>query len=148
MLFTSLTSFAQTAEETQVKNIVIEFFEAFHQQDTLALRELAHATVTMQSLAENSGGRNTLSTNTYAEFLQRIKSIPSTTKFEEKIHSFDVRVNGALANVITPFSFHVDGNLSHCGLNSFTMVKEADVWKIAHIIDTRRKEDCDKLLKL
>jgi predicted component of viral defense system (DUF524 family) len=78
----------------------------------------------MQSLAEGREGKNSLSSNTYAEFLQRIKSIPSTTKFEEKIHSFDVRINGALATVITPYSFHVNGNLSHCGVNSFTMVKE------------------------
>ncbi|HSI70046.1 MAG TPA: nuclear transport factor 2 family protein [Gillisia sp.] len=145
ILFSSLTSFAQTPEEAEVKNIVTEFFEAFHHQDTVALRELAHSTVTMQSLAVDPGNKNTLSTNTYAEFLQRIKSIPSTTKFEEKILSHDVRINGALATVIAPYTFHVNGNLSHCGVNSFTMVKEADEWKIVHIIDTRRKEGCNEV---
>lgn len=147
-LFSSFTSFAQTAEETEVKNMVTEFFEAFHKQDTLALRELAHSTVSMQSLAEGPEGKNSLSGNTYAQFLQRIHSIPSTTKFEEKIHSFEVSINGGLATVITPYSFLVNGDLSHCGVNSFTMVKEEEAWKIVHIIDTRRKEGCDKLEKI
>lgn len=144
VFISGITSYAQTPEdEAEAKKIVTQFFEAFHRQDTIALREMAHPNVKMQSLAENSGGNNILSTNTYAEFLQRIKSIPSTTKFEEELHSFDVRINGALATVITPYSFHLNENLSHCGVNSFTMVKEAEDWKIVHIIDTRSKTGCE-----
>lgn len=139
-----INSYAQSPkDETGAKQVVNQFFEAFHKQDTVALRELAHPSVNMQSLAENPGGNNKLSTNTYAEFLQRIKSIPSTTKFEEKLLSYDVRINGALATVITPYSFHLNGNLSHCGVNSFTMVKEAEEWKIVHIIDTRNRNGCE-----
>lgn len=140
-----ISTYAQSStDEAEAKEVVTNFFKAFHRQDTLALRELTHSSIKMQSLQENTGGKNKLSTNTYAAFLQRIKGIPSTTKFEEKIHSFDISVNGGLATVVTPYSFHLDGNLSHCGVNSFTMVKEAEEWKIVHIIDTRNKEGCGK----
>lgn len=138
------SSFAQSPQdEAEARQVVIDFFEAFHRQDTIVLRNLSHPSAVMQSLAENSGENNKLSTITYADFLQRIKSIPSTTKFEEKLHSYDVRVNGALATVITPYTFHLNGNISHCGVNSFTMVKEAEEWKITHIIDTRNKIGCE-----
>lgn len=149
LLFTaSLFSFAQEGqEEENARRVVVEFFEAFHRQDSVALRNLAHPTIKMQSIATNEQGAGNLSTNTYSEFLNRIVSIPSTTKFEEKLHSFEVQVNGPLATVITPYSFIVNGNLSHCGVNSFTMVKEAEEWKIVYIIDTRSKTGCDTLLK-
>lgn len=147
MLFLSFSSFAQDVQEEEVKEVVTTFFEAFHRQDSIALRNLAHPTIKMQSIATNGGGTSQLSTNTYGEFLRSIASIPPTTKFEEKLHSFDVQVNGPLANVTTPYSFLVNGNLSHCGVNSFTMVKEAEEWKIIYIIDTRKKQGCDSLLK-
>lgn len=138
-----MTSFAQTAEEAAVKDVVTGFFEAFHRQDSVALRSYAHPSINMQSIGNNSEGKLKLSSNTYGEFLKSIISIPATTKFEEKLHGFDVRVNGPLGTVITPYSFLVNGILSHCGVNSFTMVKEADDWKIVHIIDTRTREGCD-----
>ncbi|MCJ7759077.1 MAG: nuclear transport factor 2 family protein, partial [Gillisia sp.] len=59
------------------------------------------------------------------------------------LHSFDIRINGALANVITPYSFYVNGNLSHCGVNSFQLFKESGNWKIIYIVDTRIKEGCN-----
>ncbi len=39
-------------------------------------------------------------------------------------------------------SFYFQGKFSHCGVNSFQMVKENGEWKIQYIIDTRRKDNC------
>lgn len=144
LLAGSFCSFSQEIREKEdAKQVVIDFFEAFHRQDSSALRNLAHPTVKMQSIATNEEGASKLSTNTYGEFLKSIVSIPPTTKFEEKLHSFEVQVNGPLGIVTTPYSFLVNGNLSHCGVNSFTLVKEADEWKIVYLIDTRKKQGCD-----
>lgn len=146
ILFSGISGFAQNSqEELDVKQVVIEFFEAFHKQDSVALKKMAHSTITMQSIAEGNEGKTKLSTNQYSDFVKAITSIPADTKFDEKLHSFDVQVNGPLANVTTPYSFYRNGILSHCGVNSFTMVKEAEEWKIVHLIDTRRKENCDSL---
>lgn len=146
ILFSGLSGFAQDSQdEADAKQVVVDFFEAFHKQDSIALQELAHPTVTMQSIAEGKEGKKKLSSSEYSNFVKAITSIPADTKFEEKIHSYDVQVNGPLANVTTPYSFFLNGNLSHCGVNSFTMVKEAEEWKIVYLIDTRRKENCDSL---
>lgn len=145
LLLLVTSGFAQNhTEDDKVKKVVTEFFEAFHQQDSLALRNLAHPAVIMQSVSTNPSGETKVVTVDYGKFLKSIVSIPATTKFEEKLHSFNVTMNGSLATIVTPFSFYLNGNLSHCGVNSFTMVKIADDWKIAHIIDTRIKEGCEE----
>lgn len=145
MFFISVTAHSQTPTETEnAIQVVIDFFEAFHKQDSIALRKLAHPTVIMQSVSTSPTGETKVITEEYGKFLKSIVSIPATTKFEEKLHSFDVTINGSLATVITPFSFYFNGNLSHCGVNSFSLVKMPEGWKIAHIIDTRIKEGCSE----
>lgn len=138
-----LSSFAQdAAEEAEAKKVVTNFFQAFHKQDTLALKKLAHSSIKMQSVGANKEGVTEISTVSYEDFLLSIASIPATTKFEEQLHSFDITVNGLLAHVITPYSFLINDNLSHCGVNSFTLIKENTQWKIVYLIDTRKKEGC------
>ncbi len=146
ILFTGLSIFAQeSSEEAEAKKVITDFFEAFHKQDSVALKNLAHSSIKMQSVGANKEGKIEVSSLTYGNFLKSISSIPSTTKFEEKLHSFDITVNGPLAHVVTPYSFLVNDNLSHCGVNSFTLVKEESEWKIVYLIDTRKKEGCNSL---
>ncbi len=143
-IFTGLTGFAQnTTDEAETKKVVTDFFEAFHKQDSVALRNLAHPTIKMQSIGADAEGKVQVSTMPYGNFLKSIISIPATTKFEEKLHSYNVQVNGPLAQVITEYSFWVNDKLSHCGVNSFTLVKEDQEWRITYLIDTRKKEGCD-----
>ena len=143
-VFTGLTGSAQNStDEAEAKKVVTHFFEAFHKQDSLALRNLAHSTIKMQSIGENAEGKIQVSTMPFGNFLKSIISIPASTKFEEKLHSYNVQVNGPLAHVVTEYSFWVNEKISHCGVNSFTLVKEDQEWKIAYLIDTRKKEDCD-----
>lgn len=76
--------------------------------------------------------------------------IASVSKFakddlEEKIIIDAIHSDGRLASVFTPYSFYFKGKFSHCGANSFQLVKQQNDWKIQYIIDTRRKENCRDL---
>lgn len=142
LLFAGVSSFSQITPEEEAKKIIVEFFDAFHRQDSIALKNLAHPSVRMQSIGNNKEGETRLTGNAYADFVKSITTIPSTTQIEEIIHSYEVSVNGPLANIITPYTFLVNGKLSHCGVNAFTLVKEMEDWKIVHIIDTRSNENC------
>ena len=145
MFFISVTAHSQNSTESEnAEQVVRDFFDAFHKQDSIALRKLAHPAVIMQSVSTTSKGEIKVITEEYSKFLKSIVSIPATTRFEEKLHSFDVTINGSLATVITAFSFYLNGNLSHCGVNSFSLVKMPEGWRIAHIIDTRIKEGCSE----
>ncbi len=47
-----------------------------------------------------------------------------------------------MANAWTPYEFWYNGNFSHCGVNSFQLIKKDEKWKIIYLVDTRRKEGC------
>lgn len=121
------------------KQFVQEFFKAFHAQDTVALKNMAAEDLKLQSVSTNAVGKTILSTDNYSKFLKSIASIPSETKFEERLLDFKIQENVALATVSTPYEFYVNGNFSHCGVNNFTLVKLDENWMIVHLIDTRNK---------
>ncbi|MGH1518234.1 nuclear transport factor 2 family protein [Chryseobacterium sp. JK1] len=76
-----------------------------------------------------------------------IISVSQFTKgdLDERIVIEAIHTDGNLASVFTPYSFYLKGKLSHCGANSFQLVKQSNEWKIQYIIDTRRKEKCKEI---
>ncbi|WP_299207454.1 nuclear transport factor 2 family protein [uncultured Dokdonia sp.] len=133
-----------STEEIKVKQLVERFFEGFHKQDSTIIKSVVHEKILMQSIGKNQTGEIVLSKQDFSGFLASICSIPGDTKFEERIKSYKVQIddNGAMANVWTPYSFYVNGELSHCGTNSFQLFKRDGVWKIFYIVDTRDREGC------
>jgi hypothetical protein len=58
--------------------------------------------------------------------------------------SYDIKIDDNMAIAWTPYEFYITDKFSHCGVNVFTLIKTEQGWKIAGIIDTRRKEKCVK----
>jgi hypothetical protein len=74
--------------------------------------------------------------------VKSIARIPKDKKFEEKLLGFNIQVDGNMANAWTPYEFWYEGEFSHCGVNSFQLIKDDGEWKIIYLVDTRRKEGC------
>ena len=123
--------------------MVIAFFNAFHQQDTLAMKELVYDSIKMQSIGRSKSGSVKLSTSSFDSFLQSIAGIPDTVNFEERILDYKVRVDALMANVWTPYEFYINNEISHCGVNNFQMIWDDNTWKIFYIVDTRHQEGCN-----
>ena len=135
VLFFSANSQAQNQE---IQKVVDTFFEAFHAKDTLKLQALCEDTMILQSISENAKGTK-LSNEKPQVFFKSIASIPAELKFQEKILSYSIQVDGSMAHAWTPYEFYMNGKLSHKGVNAFTLFKKDNSWKIVHLIDTRRK---------
>jgi len=60
----------------------------------------------------------------------------------ERITFEIVKVDADLASVWTPYQFYYKDKFSHCGVNSFQLVRLQGIWKIQYLVDTRRKTDC------
>jgi hypothetical protein len=142
-LLISSSSFAQDSDEIDVKKTVIKFFDAFHKQDSIAIKELVSKDLKLQSIGKSKEGFTQLRNEEFSAFLKSIVSIPKDQKFEEKLLDFKIRVDGDMANAWTPYEFWFNGKFSHCGVNSFQLVKLEGVWKIIYLIDTRRREGCN-----
>lgn len=63
-------------------------------------------------------------------------------EWRERIWSPSVMVHGGLAQVWAPYDFHLDGKLSHCGIDSFSLVEEGGHWRIAGIAYDVQITDC------
>ncbi len=133
-----------SAQEKEIKQAISTFFEGLQTGDTLKIQSICHKEMKLQSIMEkNTVG--TLSFETNEKFYKSIASIPKDLKIEERILSYKIQIDGAMAQVWTPYEFYIDEKLSHIGTNSFTLLlennPEGSGWKIVHIIDTRRKKN-------
>ena len=142
VLLMSITIHAQNSDELEVKNTIVKFFDAFHKQDSVAIKTIVAEGTMLQSIGKNKEGVTQLSTQEFSNFLKSIVSIPKDQKFEEKLLDFKIRVDGDMANAWTPYEFWFNGKLSHCGVNSFQLIRLDGTWKIIYLIDTRRREGC------
>jgi hypothetical protein len=132
---------AQTAEDS-VKTTINMFFEGMKSADTSLIRATLTEGVIFQTIARKKEGGLTVRSENVDDF---IKFIATTTKgdADERITFDAIKIDGVLASVWTPYNFYMKGQFSHCGANSFQLVKLKGLWKIQYIIDTRRR-DCNQ----
>ena len=125
-----------TSETEAVKQTVLTFFDGMRRGDsTLVRRTLAPGAV-FHGLGSKPGLAPTLQTESISGFLKAVGT-PHPEVWDER-----VLIDANLASVWAPHEFYLGSKFSHCGYDSFQLVKLAEGWKIAHIIDTRRKDKC------
>ena len=61
---------------------------------------------------------------------------------EERLTGWQCLIDDGIASVWTPYEFYFEGKFSHCGANSFQLIRVQGEWKITMITDTRRKSKC------
>ena len=142
----SLPSFAQKAKpenpEKEIKNTINRFFEGMEKGDTTLLKSTCTATMVLQTYMTDKEGNMQVYTEDFADFVTMVAT-PNTDQYDERIKFEAIHAEKSLASVWTPYSFYINGKRSHCGTNSFQLVKTAAGWKIQYIIDTRRKQGCE-----
>jgi nitrate/TMAO reductase-like tetraheme cytochrome c subunit len=126
------------AQNQEIQKVIETFFEGFHAKDTVKMKSVCSDKIILQSIMENAKEAK-LSDESAKEFYNSIATIPSDFKFEEKILSYSIQVDGTMAHVWTPYEFYINDKFSHSGVNAFTLFKENGIWKIIYCIDTRRK---------
>jgi len=142
LLSLSTTAFAQqSATETEaVKKTVNAFFDGMRRGDSTLVRSTLAPGVVLHTIS-NRGGNTQLGVEKSNNFLKAVGT-PHAEVWDERITFERVLLDANLASVWTPYQFYLGSKFSHCGYNSFQLVKYVSGWKIAHIIDTRRKEKC------
>lgn len=132
----------QIDNEDEVRAVIESLFEGMKSKDETLVRNAFHSEATMQTVVTGEDG-TTLGSNSVGDFINRIATTPANTILDERIQSYDIRIDGDLASVWTPYKFYLNDGFSHCGVNSFQLIKTSEGWKITYIIDTRRKTGCD-----
>ncbi|EAR00361.1 hypothetical protein FB2170_13106 [Maribacter sp. HTCC2170] len=142
LLFGGVTISAQEPEELKVQSTIEAFFDGFHKQDSMLIKQTVSDGIIAQTIGRKKDGSTAMRTEDFGRFLKSIVSIPDSVNFKEKLLSFNIQVDGAMANAWTPYEFWYNDAFSHCGVNSFQLFKDGEDWKIIYLIDTRRKKGC------
>jgi hypothetical protein len=130
---------ATPADSAAIVGVVQQFFDAMARRDTAAAR----ASMTPGAVA---GSFRTGAPPAPVRFQSDSAFIASLAsgkqKLLERMWSSAVRVSGDIADVWTPYDFHVDGKFSHCGIDVFTLFRTPSGWRIATVVYTVQRDGC------
>ena len=88
-----------------------------------------------------SGDEIVLSRLTAAEYVDAMSS--RTDQLLERIWDVEVLQHDRLATVWTPYDFYLNGEFSHCGRNSFSLIRGETGWRIASVTYSMLTETCE-----
>jgi hypothetical protein len=138
-------STAAAADSAAVVATVQRLFDAMAKRDTAAARAILLPG--SQFISVRSGGPATGNPLALAPRRQSdttfLRSLAAgRERLLERFWAPVVRVHGPLAEVWTRYDFHIDGKFSHCGIDSFSLLRTAGGWQIAGIVYTVESTGC------
>ena len=140
-LFAGSAAYAQNAEDS-IKAVINKMFTGMKNSDTAMVKECFTETAVLQTFGKNKEGKTIITTDTPSDFAKIIATIPAGAA-DEQIVFKDLKIDGPMAAVWTPFKLYFNGKFYSCGVNSFQLVRLNNEWKIQYILDTRRKSNCE-----
>jgi len=143
LAFLSIPAFCQT-DKDDIKKTINTLFDDMRMGDSTMLRNAFHKDMVLQSVANKKDGSIALLTEKPGDFVKQVGT-PHKEVYDERITWGDIKIDGALASVWTPYKFYLGQTFSHCGVNFFQLIKTAAGWKIIYIVDTRRKDNCPEI---
>ena len=142
MMFCSILVHAQSTEDS-VKMAVNKLFEGMKNADAALVSASFSDSAILQTISSNKEGKIIIrneQVKDFAEFVSKQKKGAA----DEHINFETIKIDGPLAVAWTPYKFYYEGKFSHCGVNSFQLVRMNGQWKIQYLIDTRRGEGCEQ----
>ena len=96
----------------------------------------------MFTVVKDSTGSTALHEGSLAKFIAAVNS-PKDIGWSEPIWNEKVEIDGDLASVWVDYAFYYGSEFLHCGVDAFHLLNTSEGWKIFHLVDTRRKNNCD-----
>jgi len=135
---------AAVADEAEDRKAVIAVVDAFFAgmtaKDVESMRKIMTEDGMLYGYRETAEGLTVFNPthSSYLDSLAARESVPI-----ERYWDPTVMLHERLAVVWTPYDFYSDGFFSHCGVNSFSMLKTDDGWKITGIVFSMEPEGCE-----
>ncbi|MFL5740756.1 MAG: nuclear transport factor 2 family protein [Flavisolibacter sp.] len=140
LTITAQQSLAQT-KDAGVRQAINNLFQGMKSSDTALIRAAFSSSPILQTIVTNKEGKTVVENEPLDSFIHFI-SLPHTQTYDERIRFDVVKIDADLAMVWAPYSFYLGARFSHCGVDSFQLVKENGNWKIQYLVDTRRRQGC------
>ncbi|MEQ9467546.1 MAG: nuclear transport factor 2 family protein [Ekhidna sp.] len=141
LLFALKTS-AQPGEKEAALLVVNQVFEAMRTNDSTLLKKCFVSEPNTFTAFIDKEGKSRLVEGKFQQFIDAVGQ-PKEQVWNEPIWNEKVEIDGNLASVWVDYAFYVDDQFSHCGVDAFHLIKQEGEWKIFHLVDTRRRSDCE-----
>jgi hypothetical protein len=142
-LAASLTAAAQTAAQKSdagqesAAAVADKLFEAMRAKNGDGIRALFTPEGQLVAVDKPRTGPGPSTTRVFsADAFAKMISESKAPEFVEKMPQPEVKIFGDMALVFGRYTFHVGEKFSHCGTNSFHLVRTAAGWKIANAAST------------
>lgn len=134
-------------EHDKVEQLIHKLFDGMREGDSAKVASVFKKEANMYSSFTNEKGEKLIKKGSLASFLKAIGT-PHDQIWDEKVWNTKIEIDGGIAQVWTDYAFYIGTEFSHCGVDAFHLIKEREKgWKIIHLMDTRRKENCEILNK-
>lgn len=143
LALTGLFAFQAQAqsEKEAIKEAINTMFNGMRAGDSAMVHSVIMDDVVFQRVTKNRDGESVVVTSDFQNFLNAVGT-PHEEVWDEQIEFGSILIDGDLASVWTPFKFYRGETFSHCGVNSFQLYKTDQGWKIFHLVDTSRPDNC------
>lgn len=141
-LLSILSASAQNNEKDAALAVVNQVFEAMRTNDSTLLKKCFVSDPNTFTAFINKEGKSQLVEGKFQQFIDAVGQ-PKEQVWNEPIWNEKVEIDGNLASVWVDYAFYVDNQFSHCGVDAFHLIKQEEGWKIFHLVDTRRRSDCE-----
>lgn len=129
-------------EKAEIMKVINQVFDAMRTNDSTMLKQSFVEKPNTFTAYVNQEGKSTLATGDFQRFINAVGQ-PKEQVWNEPIWNEKVNIDGNLASVWVDYAFYVDDQFSHCGVDAFHLIKQEGQWKIFHLVDTRRRSDCE-----
>ncbi|MEL6390903.1 MAG: nuclear transport factor 2 family protein, partial [Bacteroidota bacterium] len=128
-------------QEAAIKSTITTMFDGMRAADSTMIQPLFLEGASLYTVYQDQQGK-ILKRKTDAMDFASAAGQPHDAMWDERIWSYDIKVDWPLASVWTEYTFYLGDRLSHCGVNVFELINNKSRWMISSITDTRRTTGC------
>jgi hypothetical protein len=133
--------FTPDPAEADVMKPVQALLAALETNDQAAVLAVSRPDGGVTAAFERPDGARHVAHLSWAQFAAGLT--PGTDKFEERLPSPAIEIDGDIAMVWGNYLSLTNGKIDHCGVDHFDLVREKGVWKIANATWSQRTTGCE-----
>jgi len=127
------------SDSAQVLAVVQRLFDGMRASDSAMVRSTMASIIRFAEVNDRATPPR-IESDSVNEWLGAVSR--SRNRWDERIYDVRLRLDGNLAQVWAPYTFYLDGKISHCGVDALELLKDPSGWKVTQLADTRRRDNC------
>ena len=130
------------SDSANVMTVINKLFQAMRLGNEKLVLSAFDSSAVLMSVG-SSLGKTIVHSDDYLSFAKAVGT-PHSQVWDERISNPVIYISGDVAAVWAEYNFYLGEKLNHCGIDSFQLVKRDKGWRILVIVDTRKKEGCER----